>query len=196
MKNIQQLTKYRKENNLIAYDKFGRIISLKCIHCGKELLNEEERVLPTKRYCSYDCQRVFNFNKKYNVQLKTLKDIDNYKIGNITKQQEILENIKESIKIKSKWNCVYRFKNIYGEIIYIGKVKNLTNRLQNHEHLSDKCYKERVRVEYIEFVSEDDAKFAEKYYISKNKPKYNKIDVSTNITITLNELDNKEWKIL
>ena len=90
-------------------------------------------------------------------------------------------------------NCVYRFKDINGQILYIGKAKDLKLRLLNHEHLPIKCYKERVVVEYLNFNTEDDTLFAEKYFIANLKPKYNEIYKDKNLTIKIKELDDMNW---
>lgn len=82
-------------------------------------------------------------------------------------------------------NCVYRFLNQEGEIIYIGKAKNLKNRLYNHKHLPKDCYEERATVEYVAFETEDDMDFAERYYIPKYKPKYNYIYADSNLRVSV-----------
>lgn len=90
-------------------------------------------------------------------------------------------------------NSVYRFINKNNEIIYIGQAKNLKNRLNNHNHLPKECYEEIERIEYIEFETEDDMGFAEKYFISKNKPKYNVANKNKDITVIIEEFEKKEW---
>ena len=90
-------------------------------------------------------------------------------------------------------NCVYRFLNKDNEIIYIGKAVRLKARIDSHNHLSKECYAERVKIEYVEFNTEDDALFVEQYLISKHKPKYNKDMVGYNITLDIYEFDNLTW---
>lgn len=90
-------------------------------------------------------------------------------------------------------NCIYRFLNKNNEIIYIGKAKNLKQRLNNHTHLPKECYEEKDRIEYIKFNSEDDMDFAERYFIQKINPKYNTILSDKSIHISCEELENKEW---
>jgi excinuclease UvrABC nuclease subunit len=60
-------------------------------------------------------------------------------------------------------NCVYRFVNENNEIIYIGKAKDLRNRINTHNHLPKECYEERTRIEYTSFETETDMDFAERY---------------------------------
>ena len=90
-------------------------------------------------------------------------------------------------------NCIYRFLNKDSEIIYIGKAVNLTQRMRCHNHLPKSCYEERVMVEFIEFDTEDEMDFAERYYIAKYKPKYNKVYINKIINISIHEFDNKTW---
>lgn len=91
-------------------------------------------------------------------------------------------------------NCVYRFLNKDNEIIYIGKAKNLSARLSTHTHLPKECYDEKVEVEYIEFKTEDDMGFAERYYIMKFNPKYNTILSDKDFNLKSIDLDIKVWK--
>lgn len=93
-------------------------------------------------------------------------------------------------------NCVYRFLNEAGEIIYVGKAKHLKHRLSAHTHLAEECYEERQRIEYVCFETEDDMEFAERYYISKYKPKFNVSLAEKEITINSLELNNKIWMVL
>lgn len=37
-------------------------------------------------------------------------------------------------------NCIYRFLDINKKLLYIGKAKNLEERLSNHNHLPIECY--------------------------------------------------------
>lgn len=89
--------------------------------------------------------------------------------------------------------CVYRFLNENKEIIYVGKAKILKNRLNGHSHLPDACYEETKVIEYLEFDTNDDMDFAERYYIMKFKPKYNKVLSDKNMNISSLELDAKLW---
>ena len=70
-------------------------------------------------------------------------------------------------------NYVYKFINRNGEIIYIGKTKNLESRINNHNHLDPNCYKELDCIMYATFNTEHEMDFAERYYIQKINPKYN-----------------------
>ena len=90
-------------------------------------------------------------------------------------------------------NCVYRFVNENNEIIYIGKAKDLRNRINTHNHLPQECYEERIKIEYTSFKTETDMDFAERYYILTLNPKYNTVLANKKINITCSELDVKEW---
>ena len=93
-------------------------------------------------------------------------------------------NIQESIKNKllqlPKNPGVYTFYNNDNEIIYIGKAKNLKNRVksyfQNKSSLSPKnatMLKHIVNVEWIIVRSEVEALMTEANLIKLHKPKYN-----------------------
>ena len=91
------------------------------------------------------------------------------------------------------FNCVYKFLNKDDEIIYIGKATNLRARLNSHNHLDAECYKERERIEFVQFDTTDDMDLAERYYISKYKPKYNQDHRDKDVKLSLLELDCKLW---
>ena len=91
---------------------------------------------------------------------------------------------------------MYRFLNESGEVIYVGKAKNLKSRLGSHTHLPAECYEERRKIEYVIFETEADMDFAERYYISKYKPTFNVAMVERDITINTFELDTKVWLVL
>lgn len=92
-------------------------------------------------------------------------------------------------------NCVYRFLNDNDEIIYIGKAKDLKQRLKNHCHLPDKCYEERKIIEYISFDTEDEMDFAERYFVPKVKPKYNTVYKYRELNLKISEFDSKKWSL-
>ena len=92
--------------------------------------------------------------------------------------------------------CCYRFINDDGEIIYVGRAKNLVTRLDSHEHLPKECYKQIEKIEYCKFDSNDDLDLAEPYFIAKWKPKFNQDFVNKKYSFTLREFEEKEWKIL
>lgn len=96
-------------------------------------------------------------------------------------------------------NCVYRFIDKNNILIYVGKAKDLDNRIcsrgHRSKHLQDECYNEIIIIQYIEFETENDMCFAEKYYIQKYQPKYNSVYINNQITIDVPVLDNKMWLI-
>ena len=93
-------------------------------------------------------------------------------------------------------NCVYRFVNKVNEVIYIGKAKNLKQRLATHTHLPSSCYSECSRIEYLSFDNESDMDYAEKYFIPKFKPKYNVAFGEREITFAIPSFDEAEWLVL
>lgn len=92
-------------------------------------------------------------------------------------------------------NCIYKFLNNKNEVIYIGKAKDLEQRLSNHNHLSCECYKELSEVRYCTFNTEDEMDFAERYYIPRYNPKYNTLLKEKSITISIKEFDNVIWNL-
>ena len=90
-------------------------------------------------------------------------------------------------------NAVYRFLNIDGEVIYIGKAKDLQRRLRNHKHLPKECYQEKVVTQFAVFKFEDEMDLAERILISKHNPKYNKVFGNKNIEFNIELMDNLKW---
>lgn len=91
---------------------------------------------------------------------------------------------------------VYKFINEDDKIIYIGKTKNLKNRME-YQHftsagnLSENCYDEVVAIFYAETKSQIDMDLYERYLISKHTPKYNKANNVGGVSIALSDL---EWE--
>ena len=86
---------------------------------------------------------------------------------------------------------VYRFINNNNEIIYIGKAKDLKNRISNHNHLPKQCYEERVKIEYIVCLNDNESSSYERYWINNLSPKYNtQYDNKSGFSF---ELPEKEW---
>lgn len=75
---------------------------------------------------------------------------------------------------------VYRFVDTHGRVIYVGKAKNLKNRLSSYfsapERLSNKTrtmVKNAARIEYTLVETEQDALLLENTLIKKLQPRYN-----------------------
>ncbi len=90
------------------------------------------------------------------------------------------ENLKNSVKNLPKSPGVYRFFNKSGELIYVGKAKNLKNRVssyfskQKYESAKTKMLVSRIeRLEFVVVETEQDALFLENNMIKEHKPKYN-----------------------
>lgn len=94
-------------------------------------------------------------------------------------------------------NCVYRFLDADGKILYVGSTEMLLkHRLSSHNcgHLCDCCKNSTVKVEYIVFPTIMDIRVAELYYINKYQPPYNTQNkYEDGITYTIDYLDNMEW---
>ena len=80
---------------------------------------------------------------------------------------------------------VYRFRDIYNNIIYVGSSKNIHRRIQSHwsksGHLPKECYDSVARIEVLKCESYGKALDYEIYFINSYKPKFNHKDKSHNI---------------
>ncbi len=110
------------------------------------------------------------------------------------------QEIKELLKILPKKSGVYIFKNSIGSIIYIGKAKNLYNRVKSYFQTGGNSFlymkpsdfaKQIKSIDYIITDSEEEALILEVNLIKKDRPKYNiefKDDKSYPfIAVTVNE---------
>lgn len=75
---------------------------------------------------------------------------------------------------------VYLFKNSRGVVLYVGKAKNLCNRVGSYLHIKPEfsqktqvLVQETTKLSYIEVTSEFEALILEAALIKKHKPKYN-----------------------
>lgn len=88
-------------------------------------------------------------------------------------------NIEEELKALPHSPGVYQMKNAFGEIIYVGKAKNLKKRVKqyfqskNHEPKIQAMIKNISEFEYIITDNEVEALILEANYIKKYRPKYN-----------------------
>lgn len=92
-------------------------------------------------------------------------------------------------------NCIYKFISNNNEINYIGKAMNLGNRIENHNYLPNECYNSTYAIEYSEFgtKTKDDIEILEKYFISKQNPRYN--EENKDLTIEIEDAKNINWKL-
>lgn len=119
-------------------------------------------------------------------------------------------NLSLAEKLKNLPNLpgVYQFKNEQGKIIYVGKAKNLKNRVGSYFHVSltegskTSALVARINdIELIQVESEFDALILEAELIKKYKPKYNIIqkDDKTYLYIVIRSefvfLDNRKINV-
>lgn len=89
------------------------------------------------------------------------------------------KQLEEKLKLLPTLPGCYLYHDINGEIIYVGKAKNLKNRVKsyfNKNHDSAKLnvlVPQIVNLEYIITNSEAEALILESHLIKKHKPKYN-----------------------
>ena len=94
-------------------------------------------------------------------------------------------------------NCVYRFLDADGKILYVGStIQSLNLRLGQHNcgHLCDCCKTSTNKVEYIVLPTLMDIRVAEIYFINKYQPPYNtQHKYEDGITYTIDYLDKMDW---
>jgi hypothetical protein len=94
-------------------------------------------------------------------------------------REDILRSIKEKVYALPNKPGVYRMLDMYGNIIYIGKAKNLKNRVSSYFLNTEKLPKVQQMVdnvydfEYIITPSELEALNLESNLIHKHTPFYN-----------------------
>ncbi len=89
-------------------------------------------------------------------------------------------NIEAKLKVLPTYPGVYKFFNLEGDVIYVGKAKNLRNRVKSYFRVSvGKDTKTQALVEnindleYIEVSTELEALILEEKLVKKFQPKYN-----------------------
>ena len=91
----------------------------------------------------------------------------------------ILEEVKQTLSILPDLSGSYQFYDIRGEVIYVGKAKNLKKRVHSYFNKTHDSPKLRImvpqiaRIEFIITDSEVEALILESHLIKKYKPKYN-----------------------
>ena len=89
------------------------------------------------------------------------------------------KNLSEKLKLLPAMSGCYLYHDVNGEIIYVGKAKNLKNRVKSYFNKNHESAKLNVLVpqinnlEYIITNSEVEALILESHLIKKHKPKYN-----------------------
>lgn len=89
------------------------------------------------------------------------------------------KQLQEKLKLLPTLSGCYLYHDVKGEIIYIGKAKNLKNRVKsyfNKAHDSAKLNVLVPQIENLEYIitnSEAEALILESHLIKKHKPKYN-----------------------
>ena len=89
------------------------------------------------------------------------------------------EVIKKELPLIPKLPGVYRMLNNKGDILYVGKAKNLPNRLKsyvsekNHIIRTERMLSQTVRLEITTTTNESEALLLEANLIKKHKPKFN-----------------------
>ena len=93
--------------------------------------------------------------------------------------KSLKDDIENSLKVLPKKPGIYKFIDANGAIVYIGKAKNLKNRVQSyfsgkHEHFKTKMLVKSIsKIETIVVQYEADALLLENNLIKSHQPKYN-----------------------
>ena len=88
-------------------------------------------------------------------------------------------SIKQQLNTIPESSGSYQFFDVTGEIIYVGKAKNLKRRVSSYFHKKHESPKlqvmvpQIVKIEFIVTDSEVEALILESHLIKKYKPKYN-----------------------
>ncbi len=89
------------------------------------------------------------------------------------------EVIKKELPLIPKLPGVYRMLNYKGDILYVGKAKNLPNRLKsyvsekNHIIRTERMLSQTFKIEVTSTVNESEALLLEANLIKKHKPRFN-----------------------
>src|SRR5260370_7525755 len=89
-------------------------------------------------------------------------------------------DLQEKIRTLPTSPGVYLYKNADGEVIYVGKAKNLRSRVRSYfgegadaQPKTDSLLRDAVDVEYIVVDNEKEALALENNLIKQKKPRYN-----------------------
>lgn len=107
------------------------------------------------------------------------------------------DKLKNSIETHK--NCVYRWLDSEGEVLYVGKAKDLLTRTKQHikdqdDKLHLKWYKNWDSIEYIEFDDYGSCSLAEMYFIMKYKPIGNVSFSNKHFNTSIDFFENLVWK--
>ena len=184
----------------------------------KNKLKEKMLVCKTKEFLnaiSKDCIDEIQINEKINKLNAVLID-DNEEFNELLLKRlnDMGVDIKESrkrifrklnsststrLKNDNVYNCIYRWVNENNKIVYIGKTKDLVQRTRMHlvarnDELHKKWLTNNLRIEYVSFKEYGDCSVAEPYFIMKHKPIGNSDFMANDISISIPQFDELEWK--
>lgn len=117
--------------------------------------------------------------KELNKNYVTLSDLKRIYRKDDKAKVFIQRNENKDDKYYSKWNtfAVYFMYDKNNEIVYIGRTRNLYNRMYTHftpSIVKNEQWKKNVYfIKYFEYEDFQDMCIMEEYYINKHKPSYN-----------------------
>lgn len=127
-----------------------------------------------------DWETLRNYNNS-KVMEKVFSKLESFMIGNQAipslTHNESPKNIHLDLSLLPNHPGVYLFRNMEGEILYVGKAKNIAKRVRSHfasvlSFEKNLCF-HTTTVDFEETGSETIALLLESHYITSLKPKYN-----------------------
>lgn len=119
------------------------------------------------------------------------------KVCNSQKSKEhYYKNKKIMMSLLTK-KYLYRFLDNKGNILYIGKTNNLSQRLRHHiygkKNLPDEAYSKLAKIQVAIYESETLRDIAEIYNINLYKPKYNRQFKYNEQIVFIEGMGNEDW---
>lgn len=153
---LKSLTEFFRIHNIQAHRAYGDALATS--HLLLKLIEEG-----SKNFLVYDLDSLLS------IQFQPVKSVSELKVK---------QTIADQISKLPHRPGVYIFKNKKGEIVYVGKAKNLRSRVLSYFRSEDSRVKRITRsahfLEFIETGSELSALILESELIKKHKPRHNK----------------------
>lgn len=93
--------------------------------------------------------------------------------------------------------CVYRFLDVDGNVLYVGKTENIKARIRKHlstsGHLSKECYNRLDKIQFIAMKSVVLMDIKELYYINLYKPIFNSNHLIDEASFIISDFSNDIW---
>ena len=177
------------------------IILEDCTKCRKNLRNVFITTIKdsgSKEY-TFDKDFIINIFCTKEDEFNWLEENEDFTFISGSKRRRIKNKEDSYLKnINNTYNkaYIYKYVNNDGEIVYIGKTKNLKIRLYQHSTAIDdnhSWYNDRLHIFYVELKEYGDCSIVEPYLIMKYHPIGN-LDFNRNEkSFVIEEFENLEW---